>query len=327
MPDQDDDNRKPATVTRRFRFLCEYLLVFGWTFGLRLLPRRAALCWGTVLGTGAYFLLRSDRRVAMANLDIVFGDRRSIWFKRELALETFQRIGEVMMGLLWAPRLDRRLVARLVDGEAFLQTLRQLDASHRGVVIVTPHYGDWELACIAGGFAGYPMVSVAEPLANERIDRLLTECRTSSGNGIIPPKYALLKLVRALRSGQRVGLLCDVNGRRGRGGVWNQFFGLAIYNGVAMAELALRTKSAIVFVAAEPLRDGRLHIRSTLLDPVSTADRADDIRRVTQDVTNLVEEQVRRNPRPWLWTYKRWKRRPTEARNPYPHYSNYKRVE
>jgi len=263
----------------------------------------------------------------MANLDIVFGTRRSIWFKRELAAGAFRMLGEIVMGLLWAPRLTSRSVARWVDSAQLRDTLARLDAQRRGAILVTPHYGDWELGCIAAGFAGYPMISVAEPLANPWLERLFTECRTCSGNGIIQPRYALLKLVRALRAGKRIGILCDVNGRRGRGGVWNTFFGLQVFNGVAMAELALRTGAAVVFVAVEPIAEGRHRIATTVLDPVPSADRQDDVRRLTQQVTDLTAAQVVRNPAGWLWTYKRWKRKPDDAGGGYPFYSSRKRVE
>lgn len=327
MPDLDDDRRKMMKPRRRFRFLLEFAFAKAWTTGLRLLPRTGALFWGTFLGFFAYFLLRHDRRVAMANLDVVFGNRISPGRKRELALQTFVRLGETVMSLLWAPRLTARSSAYWVDTRDLQQILAKLKVERRGAIIVTPHYGDWEIGCIACGFAGYPMTSVAEPLANQRLERLFTECRTCSGNSIIAPKYALLKLVRALRKGHRVGLLCDVNGRRGRGGVWNDFFGLPTYNGVAMAELALRTEAALVFVAVEPAKDGRHRVVPTLVEPQSTRDHADDVRRLTQQVTDLVAAQIRRNPAPWLWTYKRWKRRPREDRGAFPFYSNYKRVE
>lgn len=327
MPDAHDDSLRPKSVLRRLRWHGEYLFVAGWALGLRLLPRRAALIWGTTPGFLAYFALRADRRVAMANLDIVFGERRSIGFKRELALQTFQRLGELVMGLLWAPRLTPRSAAYCVDTRGLCEILHRLEGESRGAVIVTPHYGDWELGCIATAYAGYPVLSVAQPLANPRLDRLFTQCRTCSGNRVIAPRYALLKLVRALRAGQRVAILCDVNGLRGRGGVWNDFFGLKVFNGVGMAELALRTRSPIIFVAVEPTTAGRHRIRPTLLEVIPTSDHAGDVRRVTQQVTDMVTEQLRRCPGPWLWTYKRWKRRPSPEQDAYPFYSNYKRVE
>ena len=326
MPDFADI-RNPPTSVRRARFLLEYLLLRSWTFGLRLLPRSAAIFWGTVLGSAAYVLFRTDRRVAMENLDIVFGDRRSIWFKREMALRSFQQTGQVVMGLLWGARLDRRSVRRFIDVDDLAATLDGVQRAGRGAIVVTPHYGDWELACIACGFAGYPMLSVAEPQANERIERLFAACRSVSGNGVVPPKFALLKLMRALNAGQRVAVLCDVNGRRGRGGVWNRFFGLDVFNGVAMAELAVRTGAAIVFVAVGPTDNGRHHARAMLVEPAVSGNRVADVKETDRRVTALVEKQVRREPAPWLWTYKRWKRRPTPEQGSYPSYSSYKRVD
>ena len=135
--------------------------------------------------------------------------------------------------------------------------LTDLQSRGRGVVLATVHYGDWELACLNSGLAGLPIMMVTEPLANPRLTAMFDRLRGCTGNKVVPPKYAVLKLFRGLRRGERVAVMCDVNGRRGRGGVWADFFGRPVFNGVAAAELALRTNAAVVFVASMPQPGGR----------------------------------------------------------------------
>ena len=306
----------------------EYVLLacFGW--GVRLyIYRGAALALGTFWGTLAYFIRGRDRAVALANLSIVLGETVSPKQKRRIVRETFRRLGRIVIGLFWAPRLKPADFQRLVDGDDFWATLRRLEERKKGVVLVTAHFGDWEMLCLATAAAGFPMMIITEPPANPRLSAIFDRLRSCTGNHAVPPKYAMLKLFRGLRRGERVGLVCDVNGRRGRGGVWVDFFGLQVFNGIALAELALRTNSAVVFAAAHPLPKGRMKI--VCAEPVErkpTADHADDVQKLTQHVVHQHEALLRHDPAPWLWTYKRWKRKPTPDAAGYPSYARFNRV-
>ena len=327
MPDADDIAESPPSPLRRLRFLAEHAVVAYLAWGVRLYPRRVALWWGSFFATLAYPFLRADRAVALANLDLVLGDAATPADKRRIARAAFRRTGRVVANLFWSKRLKPADYARLVDGEPTWQTLRDLQAKGKGAVLVTAHYDDWEMLCLAAGAAGVPFLFVAEPVANPRVERLFTALRAGTGNTPVPPKFALLKLLRGLRRGERVAVVCDVNGRRGRGGVWVDFFGRRVFNGVALAELALRTGSAVVFIAARTQPDGRMKVTNhPPIEPAKTANHDADVAALTQRVVDLHAELLRRDPEPWLWTYKRWKRLPEPKATGYPPYARFARV-
>ena len=245
-----------------------------------------------------------------------------------MAWNTFRRSGSVITGLLWSPRLTRENAMKALDGEPFWKVLRDLESRGKGAVLVTAHYGDWELLCHATAAIGLPMLMVTEPMANPRLHGMFSRLRCCTGNTTVAPMYAMLKLFRALKRGQRVALMCDVNGRRGRGGVWLDFFGRKVFNGSALAELAIRTNSAVVFAVTVPQPDGRFTVDCfPPIEPIASDDHAADIQRLTQQVVDLHAQVLQRDPDPWLWSYKRWKRRPSEEAEGYPFYSRYARVE
>ena len=100
---------------RRLRHLVE-------AAGLRLvalvivaLPRRVAVALGQVLGLAAYLVLAGDRRVALANLDIAFGDAMAPEEKRRLARAAFKTLGRNLAGLFWSPRLNPKNIGRYVE--------------------------------------------------------------------------------------------------------------------------------------------------------------------------------------------------------------------
>jgi KDO2-lipid IV(A) lauroyltransferase len=276
-----------------------------------------------------YVLLRENRRTAFANLDLAFGDTKSPAEKRFIAKSSFRNLCRTLVGLFWAPNLTKENIgqyARLDPAsEARINAIR---AGDRGILFCTPHLGNWELASILTGFAGVELLIVAEPTRNPAVGRELFAMRRVSGHKVVPPAFAMLKLFRQVARGGSTAMLVDVNGRRKRGGVWNEFFGLPVFNSVAVAELALRTKAAIVMGVGWPQPDGTIVL--TFYDEipaVDTGDRAADHQRITDDITRFVERLVREHPQWWLWTYKRWKRRPMADRGRYPFYSKHQPVE
>ena len=94
--------------------------------------------------------------------------------------------------------------------------------------------------------------------------------------------------------------------------IFVDFFGVPASTTYLMAKIALRTQSPIVPVFA-PWDAHRKKFLLQILPAIQvelTGDEAEDVKRVTQEFTNVIEEQIRRYPEQWLWVHKRWKTRP-----------------
>ena len=219
-----------------------------------LLPRPLVMGIGWVIGTVAYFLMAADRKVALANLDIAFGQTKSRHEKQRIAMSACRNLAINLLGLFWGSRLNERNIRRYVDVDPEnLAWFDEVRSRGKGVIIITPHYGDWELGSLAAGLLGIRFTTVTEPTKNPAIEQVVSELRSLTGHTTVPPRFAVVKLYKALSRGGTIGVLIDVNGRRGRGGVWLDFFGLPVFNTSAVVELAMRTGAAIVFTAAHPL--------------------------------------------------------------------------
>jgi KDO2-lipid IV(A) lauroyltransferase len=154
----------------------------------------------------------------------------------------------------------------------------------------------------------------------------VTRLRGLSGHTIVHPRFAVVKLFKAVSRGETVAVLVDANARRGRGGVWLDFFGLKVFNTSAVAELAMRTGAAVVFAAAQPVagNGGRIRILfGPEIEVANTGDHERDALVTSQRCLDCCAELIRTNPEHWLWTYKRWKRRPSAEVGGYPFYSKY----
>ena len=313
---------------KRLRYALEGAALRGLAGVVRRLPHRLMLGLADAVAWTLVRVMGEDKRVALANLDIAFGDARSADEKAVIFRAAVRNLCRTLVGLLWSPNVGRDNLDQFVLIDPVEEArVRATMAGGRGVIFITPHYGNWELSCLMLGYRGVPMTIVAEPTKNPALSALVNDLRSRSGHRVIEPKYAVLKLMKALARGEATAMVADVNGRRRRGGVWSDFFGLKVFNGSGLAELALRTNAAIIAGVGVPLPDGRVRVRLTgEITAPRTGDHAADVQALTDAYTRVVEGVIRDAPEHWLWTYKRWKRRPGPEQGAYPFYSRYQKV-
>jgi KDO2-lipid IV(A) lauroyltransferase len=315
--------RNTLSAWKRLRHRGEIFLLGLAAWTLPRLPRGAVTALAGLAGWLAYHLMGASRRVALANLEVAFGESLPARRKRRIARASFQRVTRTLFGLFESARYDRDSWRRVAEvEESGLRLVREIRRSGRGIVFITLHYGDWELMGLVTGWLDIPLTVIAEQRRNRALDRLINGLRARSGNRLVPQRLAALKLFKALKRGECVALLVDLNAPLRRGGVWLDFFGLPVFNTATAAALALRARAAIVPGIAYPLPDGRSRlVYGPEIVWEASGNQEADLQRISQQCLRFCEEVIGRDPRHWLWSYKRWKYRPNPEAGRYPFYS------
>jgi KDO2-lipid IV(A) lauroyltransferase len=133
---------------------------------------------------------------------------------------------------------------------------------------------------------------------------------------------ALHACLGALRAGEIVCSVIDMTILPSEGGSFSDFFGTPALTSGALPLLASARGAPLVFAVAKPVRKGlayRLHVEEIPARP--GADRTEEVSRLTRELNRALERQVRGQPEAWIWSYKRWKLRPSELLGSYPSYS------
>ena len=308
---------------KKFRHLLEYFACRMLNVVVPLLPRRVVVAVANLLGTAVYWLAPNERRVARANLDLAFGETKSPAEKMRIARRTFANFVLVGLDLFWSQRLNARNWRKyVVTDEANEAFGREMLARGCGVIAITFHWGNWEWLGLASGYQGFPLSIITERFQNPKLNALFSQLRCSSGNELIDQKGAMPKVFRALRRGRIVAAVMDTNTPLRRGGIWVNFFGRPVLSTAAIAGLALKTGAAVVVTVCYPIGKGRYRLRyGPEVDYRSSGNEETDRIELTQAMMNSCEKIVREQPEYWLWTYKRWKYRPSPAMEGFPFYS------
>lgn len=280
----------------------------------RRLPPSPAAWLGDRLGDLAFHVIGTRRALVMEHLDRVFGDSGGAAATRAMARSVYRQLGRTAVEharVLSRGTTDVR--DRLtVSGEEHIVQAR---SNGRGVILVTGHFGYWELlgATVAG--LGHPITVVAKDLHNPAVNRLVRAGRERLGMAVTTMDSAPAAILRALRRKECVGLLADQDA--GPGGVFVDFLGLpaSTYQGPAL--FALRTGAPIVpcFIIRSGPERHRVRFEAPI-EALLSGDETADIAKITQAYTDVLARYVLDYPDHWFWVHRRWKTRAPAVSNP-----------
>jgi KDO2-lipid IV(A) lauroyltransferase len=287
----------------------EYLIARSLLALLAVLPLPFALRAGSILGSIGYHFSGRLRRTGLRNLELAFPEldaRR----REDLLRGCFQNLGRLLGVFSHFGKESPKALQALMECEG----LEHLDAaikSGRGVILFTGHVGAWELSSFGLSLFGYPLSFLVRRIDNPKIEALVERSRMRRGNRTIDKRSAAREMLQLLQAGGTLGILVDLN-TLDREGIFVDFFGMPASTTFVLAKLALRT-GALVLPVFAPWDKKRGRFLLKIDEPLNynaTGDEEEDMRRLTQLFTSVVEKYVRLYPDQWLWIHRRWKTRP-----------------
>ncbi|MEO8218840.1 MAG: lysophospholipid acyltransferase family protein [Acidobacteriota bacterium] len=261
--------------------------------------------WGRQIGWLASRVLIGRNRLALANLRLTFPGKSEKERSRILA-RCWQHFGEAVLDFVRVQTLPfEDLVANSSFGnrELFDRAL----AKGRGVILISGHFGNWEVAGQLVSALGVPVVTVARPLDNTLLERDLKKIRGRSGVEYVDRKKAARPLVRALERKQVVALLPD-QAVKPKEGIVVPFLGRPAWTTDAPAKLALRFRSPILFLFTTRAGSRYLAQFETPIDPEELSAEDSSVQRLTGTINDVFSARILREPELWLWMHDRWKR-------------------
>jgi KDO2-lipid IV(A) lauroyltransferase len=195
-------------------------------------------------------------------------------------------------------------------GPGFDEVMKLLLRKDQGLILLTAHYGNWEILGYVLATMGFGTTSVARPLDNPWISDYVFGVRERTGQRIINKKSATLEVTDLLDNKQAVAFVADQNA--GKKGMFVDFFGRKASAYKSIGLLAMKYEVPVVIGYARRLHD-RFSFECAcqdIIQPADWKDKDDPLLYITQRYTKAIEDFVRADPGQYLWVHRRWKTRP-----------------
>jgi len=286
----------------------EYWLARGLLAFFAALPLSTAIRLGMASARLAR-LFPKLRQTAERNLQLAFPEI-SETERRRLLLGCFENLGRLLAVFSHFTRSNDARLASLIE-PAGLAHLVAAKEHGRGVILFTGHVGAWELTSFGLSMLGHPLSFLVRRIDNPKIEELVDRTRAHRGNRSIDKRFAAREMLKILQTGGTLGILVDLN-TLDREAIFVDFFGLPTATTFLVAKLAQRTGAEVlpVFAPWDNSKQKFLLKVGPALSFEGTGEEQEDVRRMTQAFTKVVENYVRRYPDQWLWIHRRWKTRP-----------------
>ena len=270
------------------------------------------------LASGLYRIYGRGRHRALENLRLSFPEKSQSWRDRT-ARRSFEHLVMLAFDVLYTTRLVRLSTWNryLELGDEMSEVLR-LILDGRGIIMVTGHYGNFEILGYALATFGLENYSIARPIDNPHINRYLLAVRQRQGQTILDKKGATESMLEILASGATLGFIADQNA--GRKGLFVDFFGRKASTYKSIALLAMQYDLPIIVGYTRRIRD-RFHFKiglTRIIKPHHWRDQDDPLKWITAQYTAAIEEFVRQDPEQYWWVHRRWKTRPPEEQKNKP---------
>jgi KDO2-lipid IV(A) lauroyltransferase len=278
---------------------------------LCMFPIETNLNTACVLGRLMWKYYHRGRQRALDNLRASFPDKNEKWLE-EVGRRSFEQIVMLAVDILFTPRLVKAYNWRHYARFKNIERPKQMMLEGQGLLLVTAHYGNFEIMGYLMAAFGLNIYSIARPLDNKYINEYLLGVRERTGQKIIDKKGASDLMEHIASSGFSLGFIADQDA--GKKGIFVDFFGRQASTYKSIGLLAMTYTMPIVIGCTRRVGNSFFfeYECTRIIMPQEWQDKDDPLRWVTQEYTKAIEEGIRKDPSQYWWLHRRWKTRPKE---------------
>jgi KDO2-lipid IV(A) lauroyltransferase len=289
------------------------LLLVRCALGLSaLLPLSAARALGRMMAALYWPIGGRSRKVTQINIAAAFPELPATE-QRNLARQSLCSTAELFMemGHVWLK--PWAYVSGLIVRKTGVELIREAQQSGRGVILLVPHLGNWEVIGLHAGTLG-SAVSLYQPPKITGLGPIVKKARQASGATLVPTDgRGLAKLLKSVKNGGISGILPDQAPGDINSGQNSPFMGISCFTGTLASNMIRRTGALAVFGFAERVPGGFAVHYESAEDAIYDEDTATSLAALNRGVERCVRSCVEQ----YQWEYKRFRKRPRDGRGLY----------
>jgi len=268
-----------------------------------ILPLKVGYIIAIILSDLHFLTSQKDRDIILNNLRTIFPLKSEKEIKK-IAIKVFRNFGKYLVDFFRFSKIDKEYIKRYVkvEGREYIDKVLK---EGKGVVTLTAHIGNWELAGAVMAVLGYPICAIALPHKDKRVDNFFNRQRQMKGVKVIPLGRAVRSCIESLKNNKIISILGDRDFTQG--GMILDFFNHSSSIPKGPAAFSLITGAPII--PGFMIREKDDKFRLILEEPISfspSGDREKDIQELTKKCIRRIEEYVKKYPDQWCCFGKFW---------------------
>ncbi|MDP1677155.1 MAG: lysophospholipid acyltransferase family protein [Bacteroidota bacterium] len=260
---------------------------------------------GSNFGTFIYSVIGLRKKLVLDNLRHAFPGKSEKEIT-EIAIGSYRNLFTAFFEILYLDKLTADQILRSIsfpDIEKFKAYLKD----GKGLIILTGHYGNWELCALAVSvLVPEKYTVVVQKQRNPFINDFMASTRSRFGSKLVVMERALRESLRAISNNETVALIADQSGPEG--GIYADFFGrpASTHQGPAIFQLRSSAPMIMLILIREGFEKFRIELEE--IDTTNlTGTEEEKMKELTQRHVSTLERYIRLYPEQWLWMHKRWK--------------------
>jgi len=309
-------DKKKKRKKKKNNVVLNYLAYLALRLALLIIYRFSVeknLRFARFLGRQMWKHYHRGRQRALENLRASFPHKDQSWIE-ETGRRSFESIVMLVMDVLFTPRLVKKENWVKYSTYKNIEQTKWLMQGGRGLLLITGHYGNFELMGHLLGLFGFNIYSIARPLDNKFINNYLYGIREKKGQKIIDKKGASEQMQQLAENNATLCFIADQDA--GKKGIFVDFFGRKASTYKSIALLAMSYNMPIGIASCRRINNRFFFCIEVhrMIMPEEWKDKDNPITWLTAEYTKAIEDFVRLDPNQYWWLHRRWKTRPKEER-------------
>lgn len=281
-----------------------YIFLKALAFSLRFSPQWIKTLFSNILYTILFYFVPIRKKQVFDNLILAFPDKEPSWHLKT-AKGSYKFFINNFVQFLAFPKSFLK-IAITVKGQNLLDTTLH---KNKGVILVSGHFGAWEVLAAWLGYNKYPVSAVATKQGNRGADKFFLELRSHFGMKHIYRKSSLDNMYNVLERGEILALVSDQDAKKR--GVFVKYFNQQTSTPKGAARFSIESGAPVIFTICY---QNKLNNYTIEFHPIKI-DSGATIESITQSYTSILEEHIRRFPEQYFWWHRRWKTKPITKPN------------
>lgn len=280
---------------------------YGFTWLIAQIPSRAIAIISDFTYIIIYHLVRYRRDVVRQNLKNSFPEKTTEEIK-SIEIKFYRHLSDLIYESIFLLHASQKKAI----GQCKFNNVELFDKYYeegKSVILVSGHYGSWELYSLIGLHAKHHAVGIYKPLANARFEKLMNNSRKRFGGVPVAMNDTLRALIDYKRKGEPIllGLVSDQTPAKGDIRYWTTFLNQQTPVFLGVEKLSQKFNLPVVFCNMRKVKRGKYEVDFELLTEDPNSFKPYEL---TELHLKRLERHIIEVPEYWLWSHRRWKRKP-----------------